>query len=287
MFLKNLILFLSFKFIFCSVSNNIIITQLKIGDSLINISKEIFPLKDSCCLMKEEYSRTSSSSSRASLDCNCINYSFLNLHENENTSVVSARSFLYSNGGSLTRFNHGSSRLISFSLNKVLYSFDPNRMFTMEGIQSTLKQYGPYSTDAANAVSKFASDVLNIYEFTSQTVVLALHNNAGSYGASSYLPGGPYENDASAVYIEKGTNPSDFYYVVNPDYFDWFANHGYNVVLQNNETVTNDGSLSYYCGLQGKEYINFESLAEYSSYGVQVIIQLDMIDAVKQMLSSN
>ena len=158
-------------------------------------------------------------------------------------------------------------------------------MFTLEGIESTLKQYGPYSTNAANEVANFATNVLNIYEFNSQSVVLALHNNAGSYGASSYLPGGPYENDASDVYIEEGTNPSDFFYVVNSNYFDWFAKNGYNVVLQNNETVTNDGSLSYYCGLQGKEYINFESLAEYSSYGVQVVIQLDMIYAVKQMLS--
>ena len=56
---------------------------------------------------------------------------------------------------------------------------------------------------------------------------------------------------------------------------------GYNVVLQNNETVTNDGSLSYYSGLQGKPYVNFESQAEFTSYGQQVVIQLDMVYAVK------
>ena len=54
---------------------------------------------------------------------------------------------------------------------------------------------------------------------------------------------------------------------------------GYNVVLQNNATVTNDGSLSYYAGVQGKEYINFEAQAEYSSYGAQVVIELDMVYA--------
>lgn len=257
--------FLLFQTGFCKQFSETITSQLKLGDSIISITKETFTTQ---------------------LTTPSIQYSFLNLHENENTSVVSARSFLYSNGGNLVKFNHGHSRLVSFSLNKTTYSFDPNRMFTSEGIESTLKQYGPYSVNAANEVSNFASQVLTFYDFTSQSIVLALHNNAGSYGASSYLPGGPYENDASAVYIEEGTNPSDFFYVVNPNYFNWFAKNGYNVVLQNNETVTNDGSLSYYCGLQQKEYINFESYAEYSSYGAQVVIQLDMMFAVKQMLSS-
>ena len=247
-----------------SVGSQITTTQVKLGDSIINVTKELFPLPKQ----------------------SSIEYAFLNLHENENTSIVAARAFLYQNGGSLVRFSHGSSRLISFYLQNVKYSFDPNRMFTSEGIDSTLKQYGPYSTSAANEVANFASNVLNIYEFSKQSLVLALHNNAGSYGASSYLPGGPYEDDASAVYIEPKTNPSDFYYVVDPQYFDWFADNGFNVVLQNNETVTNDGSLSYYCGLQSKSYINFESLAEYSSYGAQVVIQLDMLYAVRDMLTN-
>jgi hypothetical protein len=257
-----------------AVDSEIVTTQLKIGDSFINITKESFP----------------PSSSRRSHNINgqhqSIQYAFLNLHENENTSVVATRAFLYQNGGSLVKFNHGSTRTISFYLNSTKYSFDPNRMFTSEGIIDTLKQYGPYSTAAADEVSKFASSVLDIYSFDDQTLVLALHNNAGTYGASSYLPGGSYEDDASAVFIEPNTNPSDFYYVVDPLYFDWFAKSGYNVVLQNNETVTNDGSLSYYCGLEGKSYINFESYAEYSSYGAQVVIQLDMLYAVKEMLEA-
>lgn len=255
-----------------SVGSQITTTQVRLGDSIINVTKEIFPLPKQ--------------SSSNSLTGESIEYAFLNLHENENTSIVAARTFLYRNGGSLVRFSHGSSRLISFYLQNVKYSFDPNRMFTSEGIDSTLKQYGPYSTSAANEVANFASNVLDIYEFSKQSLVLALHNNAGSYGASSYLPGGPYEDDASAVYIEPKTNPSDFYYVVDPQYFDWFADNGFNVVLQNNETVTNDGSLSYYCGLQSKSYINFESLAEYSSYGAQVVIQLDMLYAVRDMLTN-
>lgn len=71
-------------------------------------------------------------------------FAFLNLHENENTSVVAARSFLLTHGGSLVKFNNGFSRLISFQLSSggATYSVDPNRIFTEEGIVATLKTYG-------------------------------------------------------------------------------------------------------------------------------------------------
>mmetsp|Transcript_14392 Transcript_14392/g.21574 ORF Transcript_14392/g.21574 Transcript_14392/m.21574 type:complete len:265 (+) Transcript_14392:54-848(+) len=238
--------------------------QVSVGDTLLNITRETFPVPEKCL--------------------SCTSLAFLNLHENENTSVVAARSLLLSSGGSLVKFDKGNSRLVSFYMDGIMYSVDPNRIFTPEGIEASLKQYGPYSTDAANEVAELAEFVLDIYDFDNQNTVLALHNNGGQYGADSYLPGGPYDQDASAVYIEEGSNPSDFFYVVDPDVYATLSSEGYNIVLQNNETVTNDGSLSYYSGIKGKAYINFESQAEYTSFGYQVVIQLDMIQAVYNML---
>jgi hypothetical protein len=157
-------------------------------------------------------------------------------------------------------------------------------MFTPEGIKASLEANGKYSDAAAAEVQKLANEVLTIYGFEMQTTVLALHNNGGSYGADSYLPGGPYQKDAEKVNIVPGSNPSDFFYVVDPFLYETIVNYDYNVVLQNNATVTNDGSLSYYCGLQSKPYVNFESESETSSYGHQVILQLDMIQNLKVML---
>lgn len=105
-----------------------------------------------------------------------------------------------------------------------------------------------------------------------------------SYGANSYLPGQTYEDDAAAVNIVDGSNPSDFFYVVDPLYYESLKIDGYNIVLQSNETVANDGSLSYFAGMKGKAYINFEAQAEYTAVGQQVVIQLDMIAAVRDML---
>jgi hypothetical protein len=62
------------------------------------------------------------------------------------------------------------------------------------------------------------------------------------------LPGGAYENDAEKVHVDTQSNPSDFYYVVDDYFYETFASQHYCVVLQNNATVANDGSLSYYAG---------------------------------------
>ena len=61
-------------------------------------------------------------------------YSFINLHENENTSVVAAKTLIYQKGGgSITFLQHGGTRDISFVFNGQDYSIDPNRMFTYPG----------------------------------------------------------------------------------------------------------------------------------------------------------
>ena len=240
-----------------------------VGETQVNISQEVFPTPTTCG--------------------NCISdLSFLNLHENENTSVVAARSFLYTNGGSLTKFvKKTPSRYVTFVIGKTTYTVDPNRMFTDEGIKASLQTNGMYSDEAAAAVKNLADEVLSIYGFSEQPVVLALHNNGDGYGADSYLPGGPYANDAEEVFIVPGSNPSDFFYVVDPNLYEAIAQMEYNVVLQNNDTVTNDGSLSYYCGLMGMKYINFEAVAETTAYGKQVVLQFDMIEAIKQILFSD
>lgn len=262
MVLSVLVSLLCLHSIHAAVNSVVEVFPTPLGDSTINITRETF----------------------SAIDPSSLQLAFLNLHENENTSVVAVRTFLYMNGGVLVKLNKGNSRLVSFYIDNKKYTFDPNRIYTPEGIEATLKYYGSYSDAAAAEVSSFASSLLKIYDFDHQSTVLALHNNGGSYGANSYLPGGTYEDDAEAVNIVPNTNPSDFYYVVDPVYYDALARAQYNVVLQNNETVTNDGSLSYYAGLQQKPYINFESQAEYTAYGMQVVIQLDMIQAVKNML---
>jgi hypothetical protein len=49
---------------------------------------------------------------------------------------------------------------------------------------------------------------------------------------------------------------------------------GYNVVLQNNTTVEDDGSLSVYCGKNRISYINFESESGHFEEQIKMITEI-------------
>jgi hypothetical protein len=49
--------------------------------------------------------------------------------------------------------------------------------------------------------------------------------------------------------------------VTNKNHYDFYVKNGFNVVLQagTNGTLTDDGSLSVYAAMQGKDYVNIEA----------------------------
>ena len=212
--------------------------------------------------------------------------SFLNLHQNENTSVVAARVVLMDpTGGSVTRLEHGGARYVSFELDGMAFTFDPNRMFTRAGVDATLRQHGNYTDAAAEDVLAFSQTVLHMYGWDDVDTVIALHNNGGGgYSAESYLPGGSMASEASKVNIVEGTDARNFFFVVTDELYTSLADLGFNVVLQNDEEPTDDGSLSVYAQAQGRNYVNVEALASHTSRGDQVLVQLHMLRGLRKVL---
>lgn len=205
--------------------------------------------------------------------------------------MVAARAVLYYNGGQLTRIDHNppgqlATREVSFTLNGTAYSFDPNRMFTPAGAEASLRLYGAYSDAARDAVLAFGQRLLDVYGFDTHAEVVALHDNDAGYSASSYLPGGPFSQDAAAVFIAPGSDPHNFVYTTSQGvYAEMSADDTQiNCVLQANRTVTDDGSLSYYAGVRGKPYYNSEVRAASGSYGNAVLAQLDTLQRLAQLL---
>lgn len=180
---------------------------------------------------------------------------FVNLHDNENTSVEAAIVAIDSLGGTLLQLQHTGERNLEFKLEGTKFIADPNRIFTDEGARATLKKLGPYSEEALKAVRTFADglvDSLNV------DVIYTLHNNTEmGYSAKSYLD--EYKTDAEEVFINPAMDEDDFFFVTERSFFDQLKVKGYNVVLQNNETVTDDGSLSVLAGQRGIPYINIEA----------------------------
>lgn len=183
-------------------------------------------------------------------------------HSSETTSVDAVTALIKKGyAANLFWIENNGARNISFQYDGEKYEFDPNRMFTDIGIKKTLQKYGNYSKDAHGIVKHFAQDVVRqVFERPlRKKVIVTLHNNTeGNYSVASYVKGGVYEKDASAVFVNPDRDVDDFYFVTSQRLYDHFKSKSYNVVLQS-KTVTDDGSLSVYAAQKGIAYINVEA----------------------------
>ena len=133
-------------------------------------------------------------------------------------------------------------------------------MFTDVGAEASLHRFGAYSDSAFAVVRRFADELIEAYDLAALSVVVTLHNNTeGTYSAKSYAEGGEYEEDAADVFIVEGSDPDDFFFVTDRGIFEKLKAGGFNVVLQDNDRATDDGSLSVFCGQHDIPYVNVEA----------------------------
>lgn len=192
--------------------------------------------------------------------------SWVHVHENETTSVAATRALIDSIGkGCLVSWRHSPDslqpqRYVSYQLGKQQFRFDPNRIYTPEGLKKTLQANGAYSKPGFAAAQRVARQFISRY-VDGNKLVVALHNNSdgGGLHIKSYLPGGEYANDAAEVFVNETEDIDDFFYTTDRRIFDFLKARGFNILLQNNASVTNDGSLSVYCGYKQMAYLNIEA----------------------------
>jgi hypothetical protein len=183
---------------------------------------------------------------------------FVNVHEDETTSIETL--FRYSELDSLQFFylRHLWTRRIQFKLDDVSYDFDPNRIFTKKGRKKTLKDGGNYSVKANKTVKKLAKEIIS--RIPEAHIVVAVHNNTDvNYSIKSYSEGGDEFANTGKLYINPEMDADDFIYTTDLAFFEAFEARGINVILQDDKTYVNDGSLSVYCGKKGIRYINIET----------------------------
>lgn len=186
--------------------------------------------------------------------------SFINLHENEATSVEAARAFIGEHGGRLVMLRHTGERHVQFVLDDSTYVFDPNRIFTDAGRAATLDTLGAYSEAAHARVTALADTLLARYQLDRLPVILAVHNNTDdNYSTLSYLPDGTYAAEALFTHLSDEHDPDDFFFVTDRALYDALRAKDFNVVLQDNALATDDGSLSVFAGQQGRAYVNIEA----------------------------
>jgi len=183
----------------------------------------------------------------------------VNLHANETASVEAARRVLEKTGGILIRINNNRQRLIRFTIGKARFAFDPNRMYTRDGIRQTLAENSRVNEKAAAAIEGFAQHMLDLLA-DSTACVVALHNNTeGAFSIKSYLAGGERFTDARQTFQNPEQDIDDIVLTTDSLLYSKMSEAGYNSIWQHNELVKQDGSLSVYCGNIGRRYINIET----------------------------
>ena len=203
----------------------------------------------------------------------------LNVHDDEDTSVAAGQVIIEQSGGRLIALTHSGKRHVRFSLEGERYAFDPNRIFSDTGIGETLAAQSRWSEPAHRAVKQFAALYLESFALDREPVIIALHNTEdGTYSVRSYLPGAEHAATAAAIHASEQRSKFDFFYVTDRRFFDHLKRSDFNVVLQNNAQVPDDGSLSVHFARRGIPYLNIE--AEQGHLNAQI----DMVRAAREML---
>jgi len=201
-------------------------------------------------------------------------FSMLVLHDDENTAVEAGLAVVDEQGGRLVELRAQGERRVSFSIDGRHYNFDPNRIFTNAGIRATLEPEA--SEEAIVATRIFSDSLLAIYN--PDQAIVTLHNNTpDNYSALSYVEGGPYDLDASAVQLDAGLDSDDFFFVTDRDLYEALLVDGFNVVLQNNENVTDDGSLSVWAAQNDFTYVNVEAEHGHMEQQKAMIVGLEFL----------
>jgi hypothetical protein len=183
-----------------------------------------------------------------------------NVHDDENTSVLAGRVVVQESGGRLIELAHSGRRFVEFNLDGQSHRFDPNRIFSDDGIRATLSRRGDYSEAAHRVVKEFAARFIERFALDREPVIVALHNTDGhGLTINSYRAEGDKSSASATLHVSARRSAGDFFYVTDRRFFDHLKARDFNVTLQDDANVPDDGSASVYFARKGTPYINIEA----------------------------
>jgi len=211
---------------------------------------------------------------------------FISLHDDENTGVESAKKFCADYGGSITELNYGGGRNIALVIGTHQYAFDPNAMFSDQGLAISLRRYSKIMPKAsvASQIRDLGRILINEYETSTVMPLITLHNNTqGNFDITSYLNTGYLTGTADSVYISKKMDADDLIFVTEKRFYDHLKAKDINVVLQS-YNAKEDGSLSVYAQKHQIPYINIE--VQHGHFEENYRLITEVYEMLKIMLAS-
>lgn len=189
----------------------------------------------------------------------------LSLHDNENTAIDAFNDLPKDTSFNLFEIHQNNVRTLTCNFKNRNYEFDPNRIFSDTGIDSTLKKSNSgvtkFPAAVINHIKTFSAELLKAYGARNKnTYTISIHNNTngGALSLTDYIKPNKYHQEAKAVFRAEGKDLDDFFLVTALNDFNYLQGLGENVVLQN-DNPTDDGSLSVYCAKNNIPYINIEA----------------------------
>jgi hypothetical protein len=135
---------------------------------------------------------------------------------------------------------------------------DPNRMFSREGAERSLRRLNAGWTDpevaaALDALDRDRAKFLRRILPPPGGLMAALHNNARGYAIGTEVP------VSEEVHLPSPLTPHEFALATDPRDFEILRQAGFNAVLQSQPQGPDDGSLSRACARAGVRYVNIEA----------------------------
>ncbi|MCK4577968.1 MAG: hypothetical protein KAU50_04215 [Candidatus Marinimicrobia bacterium] len=205
---------------------------------------------------------------------------FVNLHDDENTSAEAARSYISKNGGRLIELRHGRGRDVVIRRREYHAQFDPNRMFTAAGLSKSLSWNGKLTEENVQLGLEFSTAIAQIIDIDHEPVIIAVHNNTqGRLTIRDFQPGQWYGDDAKQVNISRGRDSDDFFFTNSPQIFAGLSRLQYNVALMSDDPPDR-GTLGRRVNSQGGTYVNVEA-----QHG-HLKEQIEMLESLVQVIAS-
>ena len=240
------------------------------------------------------------------------NVTFYAPHHNEQTARVLAREYVERSGGRLVEIESfdekgNPMRFLKFALKGKTYTIDPNRIYTDNGRScNTAAEINETVKTFAESLLKIllAPDGKNLRE--NERFVVAVHNNTDvdtkaesakpndltavafvKSTNSMILSHGAFEEQADGVFLSNTeTDADNFIFLSTPAYIGYFAEKGFNVVVQkpasklrSKQCSIDDGSMSVYVAQAAIQYICLEADTATGTFR-----QRQMLEAVYALL---
>lgn len=179
--------------------------------------------------------------------------SYLHIHGNEITARAVLASHMASRAG-VAVFVEGSTRAVS--LEGLL--IDPNRMFSREGAEASLRRLNPRAKEPsiARALARLQRDLPRLLSAMLPApggLLISMHNNSQGYNIREEIP------MSERHHLPVPDEPHNFYLATDSRDFQRIAGGPYNAVLQMKPPSPDDGSLSRLCAARNIRYVNLEA----------------------------